>query len=120
MPERVAHILADYANEVRKLAYTLPSGVAETEALRLSKKWPTTPTCGSAEVPPHAATCRPPARPSETPCCAGATRPWDLRAVPAAAKPLRGKTPPRLNFGAKTFLELRLNKKLGQGSWSGC
>ena len=38
MPERVAHILADYANEVRKLAYTLPSGVAETEALRISKQ----------------------------------------------------------------------------------
>jgi hypothetical protein len=38
MPERVAHILADYALEVRKLAYTLPSGVAETEALRLSKQ----------------------------------------------------------------------------------
>ena len=37
MPERVAHILADYAIEVRKLAYTLPSGVGETEALRLSK-----------------------------------------------------------------------------------
>jgi hypothetical protein len=38
MPDRVAHILADYANEVRKLAYTLPSGVSETEALRLSKE----------------------------------------------------------------------------------
>lgn len=38
MPERVAHILADYALEVRKLAYTLPSGVGETEALRLSKQ----------------------------------------------------------------------------------
>ena len=37
MPKRVAHILADYAKEERKLAYTLPSGVAETEALRLSK-----------------------------------------------------------------------------------
>jgi hypothetical protein len=37
MPERVAHILADYAIEVRKLAYTLPSVVAETEALRLSQ-----------------------------------------------------------------------------------
>jgi hypothetical protein len=37
MPERVAHILADYAIEVRKLAYTLPSGVGETEALRLSE-----------------------------------------------------------------------------------
>ena len=37
MPERVAHILADYAIEVRKLAYTLPSGVGETEALRLSQ-----------------------------------------------------------------------------------
>ena len=37
MPERVAHILADYAIEVRKLAYTLPSGVGETEALRLSR-----------------------------------------------------------------------------------
>jgi hypothetical protein len=33
MPERVAHLLADYANEVRKLAYTLPSGVGENEAL---------------------------------------------------------------------------------------
>ena len=38
MPERVAHILADYAVEVRKLAYTLPSGVGETEALRLSQE----------------------------------------------------------------------------------
>ena len=37
MPERVAHILADYAIEVRKLAYTLPSGVGEIEALRLSQ-----------------------------------------------------------------------------------
>ena len=35
MPERVARILADYAIEVRKLAYILPSGVAESEALRL-------------------------------------------------------------------------------------
>jgi hypothetical protein len=38
MPERVARILANYAIEVRKLAYTLPSGVGETEALRLSEK----------------------------------------------------------------------------------
>jgi hypothetical protein len=39
MPERVAHILADYAIEVRKLAYTLPSGgVGEAEALRLSRE----------------------------------------------------------------------------------
>ena len=37
MPERVAHILADYAIEVRKLAYTLPNGVGE-EALRLSQE----------------------------------------------------------------------------------
>jgi hypothetical protein len=38
MPERVARILADYAIELRKLAYTLPSGgVGETEALRLSQ-----------------------------------------------------------------------------------
>ncbi len=38
MPERVAHILADYAIEVRKLAYTLPGGVGEIEALRLSEE----------------------------------------------------------------------------------
>jgi hypothetical protein len=38
MPERVAYLLADYANEVRKLAYTLPSGVGEDEALRLSQE----------------------------------------------------------------------------------
>jgi hypothetical protein len=38
MPERVAHILADYAIEVRKLAYSLPSGVGETAALRLSEE----------------------------------------------------------------------------------
>ena len=37
MPERVASILADYAIEVRKLAYILPSGIGETEALRLSQ-----------------------------------------------------------------------------------
>lgn len=38
MPERVASILADYAIEVRKLAYILPSGIGETEALRLSQE----------------------------------------------------------------------------------
>jgi len=38
MPERVASILADYAIEVRKLAYILPSGIGETEALRLSEE----------------------------------------------------------------------------------
>ena len=38
MPERVANILADYANEFRKLAYTLASFVGDTEALRLSKQ----------------------------------------------------------------------------------
>ena len=37
MPERIARILADYAMEVRKLAYILPSGVGQTEALRLSE-----------------------------------------------------------------------------------
>jgi hypothetical protein len=37
MPERVARILADYAIEVRKLAYILPNGIGETEALRLSE-----------------------------------------------------------------------------------
>ena len=38
MPERVARILADYAIEVRKLAYILPNGIGETEALRLSEE----------------------------------------------------------------------------------
>ncbi len=38
MPERVARILADYALEVRKLAYILPSGVGQTEALHLSEE----------------------------------------------------------------------------------
>ena len=38
MPQRVAHILADYALEVRKLSYILPSGVCQTEALRLSEE----------------------------------------------------------------------------------
>ena len=38
MPDRVASILADYAIEVRKLAYILPSGIGETEALRLSEE----------------------------------------------------------------------------------
>ena len=38
MPQRVARILADYAIEVRQLAYILPSGVGETEALRLSEE----------------------------------------------------------------------------------
>jgi len=33
--ERVARILADYAIEVRKLAYILPGGLAESEALRI-------------------------------------------------------------------------------------
>ena len=37
MPERVARILADYAIEVRKLAYILPSGVGENEALGVSQ-----------------------------------------------------------------------------------
>ena len=37
MTERIARILADYAMEVRKLAYILPSGVGQTEALRLSE-----------------------------------------------------------------------------------
>ena len=30
MPQRVAHILVDYALEVRKLSYILPSGVCQT------------------------------------------------------------------------------------------
>jgi hypothetical protein len=38
MPQRVAHILVDYALEVRKLSYILPSGVCQTEALRLSEE----------------------------------------------------------------------------------
>ena len=36
MPERVAHILADYALEARELAYTSPSGLGETEAFSSS------------------------------------------------------------------------------------
>jgi hypothetical protein len=38
MPERVAKVLAEYANEVRKLAYSLPDGVGENDALRLSEQ----------------------------------------------------------------------------------
>ena len=90
MPERVAHILADYANEVRKLAYTLPSGVAETEALRLSKQMANDADLWLSEVPPHAATCRPPARPSETPSALGRPRPGIYGRYPLRQNPSEG------------------------------
>ena len=91
MPERVAHILADYANEVRKLAYTLPSGVAETEALRLSKpngqrRRPVAQQKSRRTQPPAV---RRPVPLKHLPAL-GRPRPGMLRAVPARQNPSEG------------------------------
>lgn len=38
MPERVAHLLLDYSQEVRKAAYASPSGTVELDLLKLARK----------------------------------------------------------------------------------
>ena len=68
MPDRVASILADYAIEVRKLAYILPSGIGETEALRLSEAMAHDADVWLRRSPARpAATSRPSTRMSHTP-----------------------------------------------------